>query len=93
MDFANEGRQEVIDYVTRKYGAEKVGQIITFGTLKPKAVIKDVARVLGLSFNDSQEIVNLIPDKADKNMSIASLLGEVAKFRQLLLFFSVYQHK
>lgn len=82
VDFANEGRQEVIDYVTRKYGAEKVGQIITFGTLKPKAVIKDVARVLGLSFNDSQEIVNLIPDKADRNMSIASLLGEVAKFRE-----------
>lgn len=82
VDFANEGRQEVIDYVTRKYGAEKVGQIITFGTLKPKAVIKDVARVLGLSFNDSQEIVNLIPDKADRDMSIASLLGEVAKFRE-----------
>lgn len=82
VDFANEGRQEVIDYVTRKYGAEKVGQIITFGTLKPKAVIKDVARVLGLSFNDSQDIIKHIPDKADKNMSIASLLGEVQKFRE-----------
>ena len=82
VDFANEGRQQVIDYVTKKYGEEKVGQIITFGTLKAKAVIKDVARVLEIPFAESNEIVKLIPDKPHKKASLASMLGEVEKFRQ-----------
>ena len=56
IDFCFERRQEVIDYVTRKYGKERVGQIITFGTLKPKAVLKDVARVLDISFDESNAI-------------------------------------
>ncbi len=62
IDFCFIRRSEVIDYVTRKYGAEKVGQIITFGTLKPKAVIKDVARVLDIPFAESNIITKLIPD-------------------------------
>ena len=82
VDFANEGRQQVIDYVTKKYGVEKVGQIITFGTLKAKAVIKDVARVLEIPFAESNEIVKLIPDMPHKKASLASMLGEVEKFRQ-----------
>ena len=82
VDFANEGRQQVIDYVTRKYGAEKVGQIITFGTLKAKAVIKDVARVLEIPFAESNDIAKLIPDMPHKKASLASMLGEVEKFRQ-----------
>ena len=82
VDFANEGRQQVIDYVTKKYGEEKVGQIITFGTLKAKAVIKDVARVLEIPFAESNEIVKLIPDMPHKKASLASMLGEVEKFRQ-----------
>ncbi|MBO7093926.1 MAG: DNA polymerase III subunit alpha, partial [Spirochaetia bacterium] len=82
VDFANEGRQQVIDYVTRKYGAEKVGQIITFGTLKAKAVIKDVARVLEIPFSESNDIAKLIPDMPHKKASLASMLGEVEKFRQ-----------
>ncbi|HQO67076.1 MAG TPA: hypothetical protein PLI66_10090, partial [Spirochaetales bacterium] len=49
VDFCYEGRGSVIDYVTEKYGEDRVGQIITFGTLKAKAVIKDVARALDLS--------------------------------------------
>ena len=66
VDFANEGRQQVIDYVTKKYGAEKVGQIITFGTLKAKAVIKDVARILEIPFAESNDIAKLIPDMPHK---------------------------
>ncbi|MCL1836566.1 MAG: DNA polymerase III subunit alpha [Treponema sp.] len=61
IDFANEGRDDVIKYVTEKYGTERVGQIITFGTLGAKAVIKDVARTLGISIDESDKIAKLIP--------------------------------
>ena len=62
VDFCFERRQEVIDYVTEKYGKDKVGQIITFGTLKAKAVLKDVARVMDLPFAESDKISKLVPD-------------------------------
>jgi DNA polymerase-3 subunit alpha len=61
IDFANEGRDEVMNYVTAKYGKERVGQIITFGTLGAKAVIKDVARTLGISIDEAEKIAKLIP--------------------------------
>jgi len=61
VDFANEGRDEVIRYVTEKYGRDQVGQIITFGTLGAKAVVKDVARTLGISIPESDMITKLIP--------------------------------
>lgn len=61
VDFCFERRGEVIDYVTRKYGREKVGQIITFGTLKTKLVIRDVARVLGLNYDEADAIAKLVP--------------------------------
>ena len=63
VDFADEGREDVIHYVTEKYGKDRVGQIITFGTLKAKAVIKDVARVLDIGFNESNILTKLVPDK------------------------------
>ena len=62
IDFCFERRDEVIKYVTRKYGEDRVAQIITFGTLKPKAVFKDVGRVLDISFAESNELTKLIPD-------------------------------
>ena len=61
IDFANEGRDEVMKYVTEKYGKERVAQIITFGTLGAKAVIKDVARTLSISIDESEKIAKLIP--------------------------------
>ncbi len=61
IDFCYEGRQEVIDYVTGKYGKEKVGQIITFAALKAKAVIRDVARVLDFPYAEADAIAKLIP--------------------------------
>jgi DNA polymerase-3 subunit alpha len=60
IDFGD-GREKVIDYVTQKYGTERVGQIVTIGTLKAKAVLKDVARVLGVSIEESEMITKLIP--------------------------------
>ena len=63
IDFCIEGRERVIDYVRDKYGHDKVCQICTFGTMLAKAAIKDVARALSFSFEDSNAITNLIPDQ------------------------------
>ena len=74
VDFCFERRQEVIDYVRRKYGDENVGQIITFGTLKAKAVVKDVGRVLNIPLSDVNAITKLIPVKAaDENVKEVTL--------------------
>jgi DNA polymerase-3 subunit alpha len=61
VDFCFERRDEVIDYVRRKYGEERVAQIITFGTIKGKQAIRDVGRVLGLSFAETDRICKLYP--------------------------------
>ncbi|MBE5858871.1 MAG: DNA polymerase III subunit alpha [Butyrivibrio sp.] len=61
VDFEYERRQEVIDYVTEKYGADKVVQIITFGTLQAKGVIRDVARVLDLPYSYGDALAKMIP--------------------------------
>ena len=61
VDFCYERRQEVIDYVARKYGADHVSQIITFGTLQAKGCIRDVGRVLGMSYQDTDAVAKAIP--------------------------------
>src|SRR6185503_114606 len=61
VDFCIRGRAQVIQYVKDKYGADRVAQIATFGTLKAKAAIKDVGRALGFSFADADAIAKLIP--------------------------------
>ena len=81
IDFCFERRSEVIDYVTRKYGTDRVAQIITFGTLKAKAVIKDVARVLDIPFSETNEISKLIP--ADPKMTIEKAMKEEPKLKEL----------
>lgn len=61
IDFCIFGREKVIEYVCDKYGKDKVAQIVTFGTMKAKAVIKDVGRALGLSYAETDRIAKLIP--------------------------------
>lgn len=61
IDFCYNRRDEVIEYVKRRYGADHVSQVISFGTLKARAVIRDVGRVLGMSYSDVDRIVKLIP--------------------------------
>ncbi|MDO4833522.1 MAG: DNA polymerase III subunit alpha [Bacillota bacterium] len=61
IDFCYERRGEVIDYVTRKYGTDNVSQIITFGTLKAKAAVRDVGRVLNISYQETDAIAKAIP--------------------------------
>ena len=61
VDFSDERRQEVIDYVARKYGQDHVSQIITFGTMSAKSVIRDVGRVLDVPYNEVDRLAKMIP--------------------------------
>jgi DNA polymerase-3 subunit alpha len=62
VDFCQTKRFKVIDYVTQKYGREQVGQIITFGSLKAKSVVRDVCRVMNLPFSEGDKIAKLVPE-------------------------------
>ena len=68
MDFCQARRQEVIDYVVEKYGRVNVAQIITFGKLLAKGVIRDVARVLDMAYKDADAMAKLIPDELGINL-------------------------
>jgi DNA polymerase-3 subunit alpha len=72
IDFCERRRGEVIEYVRNKYGSDSVTQIGTFGTLKAKAVLKDMARVMGVPFADANRVVGLIP--TDPKMTLAKAL-------------------
>ncbi|MDZ4229304.1 MAG: DNA polymerase III subunit alpha, partial [Patescibacteria group bacterium] len=61
LDFADDRRDEVIEYVASKYGKDKVAQIITFGTMEARGAIRDVGRVLGMPYSDPDKIAKLIP--------------------------------
>jgi DNA polymerase-3 subunit alpha len=74
IDFCEARRGEVIEYVTRKYGRENVAQIITFGTMKAKAVVRDVGRVLDMSYADVDKIAKMIP--FDLKMTLDKALEE-----------------
>jgi DNA polymerase-3 subunit alpha len=81
IDFANEGRDDVINYVISKYGKDRAGQIITFGTLGAKAVIKDVARVLGISIPESDMITKLI--SKDPKINLKKALEDETRLKEL----------
>lgn len=82
IDFCIEGRDRVINYVRDKYGHDKVCQIITFGTMMAKGVIKDVARVLGFSFEDSNAITNLIPEQL--KITLQESLEQEPRLKELI---------
>jgi DNA polymerase III subunit alpha len=79
VDFCERRRGEVIDYVTRKYGRENVAQIITFGTMKAKAVVRDVGRVLEMSYADVDRIAKQIPPALDMTLDKALAENPVLK--------------
>src|SRR5690606_18011520 len=62
IDFDDEGRQRVIDYVIEKYGSQQVAQIITYGTMAAKSSIRDAGRVLQLPLSDTDRVAKLVPD-------------------------------
>ena len=84
IDFCGEGRDEVIRYVTEKYGADKVAQIGTFGTMSAKAVVKDVGRVLGIPYADVDKVSKLIPSFRGKVFSIDRAIKEVKELKDLI---------
>ena len=71
IDFDDEGRQKVIDYVVDKYGRNQVAQIITFGSMGAKSAIRDVARVLGLPLDKSNQMAKLVPEKPGTTLAQA----------------------
>ena len=81
IDFCFERRQEVIDYVSRKYGAEKVVQIVTFGTLAAKGVIRDVGRVMDLPYAYVDNLAKMIPNEL--NITINRALDINPELRKL----------
>lgn len=92
IDFCYERRQEVIDYVVEKYGEDKVSQIITFGTMKAKAAVRDVGRALNVSYPETDAIAKAIPfelkmtiDKALKmNPELKASYDSDAKVKKVL---------
>ncbi|MYE61199.1 MAG: DNA polymerase III subunit alpha, partial [Candidatus Dadabacteria bacterium] len=84
VDFCGEHRDEVIRYVTEKYGADKVAQIGTFGTMSSKAVIKDVGRVLGLPYAEVDRLSKMIPSFRGKVFSIEEAVRKVKEIKERL---------
>jgi len=82
IDFCIEGRDRVINYVRDAYGHDKVCHIITFGTMLAKGVLKDVARALGFSFEDSQAITDLIPEQL--KITLQEALEQEPKLKELI---------
>jgi DNA polymerase-3 subunit alpha len=80
VDFCMEGRDRVIDYVSRKYGADKVSQIITYGTMAAKAVVRDTGRVLGMGYGHVDSIAKLIPTTL--GISLDDAIAESAELRE-----------
>ncbi len=84
VDFCQEKRYQVIDYVRQRYGAEAVSQIATFGTMASKAVVRDVGRVLGLPYGLCDRISKLIPTEGVKPVSLAKALELEPQLQELM---------
>jgi DNA polymerase III subunit alpha len=80
IDFADDRRADVIEYVRQKYGRDCVAQIITFGTMGAKSVVRDVGRVMGLSYGDCDRLAKMIP--TDLKMSLALALKQSPEFKE-----------
>ena len=82
IDFDDEGREKVMDYVIKKYGRDKVAQIVTFGTMAAKSSIRDVARVLKLPLPEADRLAKLVPERP--GTTLASAYKEVPELNQAL---------
>ncbi len=81
IDFCERRRGEVIDYVTQKYGRANVAQIITFGTMKARAVVRDVARVMDIPYADADRVAKAVPPALD--MTLAKALEENPALKEM----------
>jgi DNA polymerase-3 subunit alpha len=82
IDFCYERRQEVIDYVTQKYGADHVAQIVTFGTLQTRAAIRDVGRAMGMPYASVDAVAKLIPNSF--HITIDQAVQKSAELRRVM---------
>ena len=82
IDFADSRRDEVIEYVTRKYGDDRVAQIITFGTLGAKAAIRDVGRTMGLTYAEADRVAKSVPNEL--NISLERAIDTSPQLRELM---------
>ncbi|HXB59186.1 MAG TPA: DNA polymerase III subunit alpha [Candidatus Acidoferrales bacterium] len=80
IDFADDRRADVIEYVRKKYGNDSVAQIITFGTMGAKSVVRDVGRVMGLAYGDCDRLAKMIP--ADLKMDLTKALKQSSDLKQ-----------
>ncbi len=99
VDFCEARRGEVLEYVRQKYGERRVSQIITFGKLKAKSVVRDVGRVMGLSYRDADRIAKMIPNElnitlasaAEKNPELKRAIETEPETRQLLEYAKILE--
>jgi len=82
VDFCEARRGEVLEYVRQKYGERRVAQIITFGKLKAKSVVRDVGRVLGWSYRDADRIAKMIPNEL--NITLETAAGKNAELKRAI---------
>jgi len=83
IDFCQERRDEVIAYVTREYGKDRVAQIITFGKLQARAAVRDVGRVLGLPYGQVNKVAELIPNNPAKPVTLQQAIDGEPKLQEL----------
>ena len=83
IDFCQDRRDEVIDYVKREYGADRVAQIITFGKLQAKAAVRDVGRVLGMPYGQVDKIASLIPNNPANPVSLGDAIKGEPKLQEM----------
>ncbi len=81
VDFCFERRGEVIEYVRQKYGKESVGQIVTFGTLKSRAAVKDVGRTLGFTPGETDALAKLIPNAPNFSLTVKEAIEQVPEVK------------
>ena len=82
VDFCQENRHRVIDYVTKKYGEESVSQIITYGRLQTRAAIRDVGRVLGMTFEEVDVVSKLVPDRL--GIALQEAIDEEPRIKEMM---------
>ena len=83
VDFCFERRGEVIEYVRQKYGKESVCQIVTFGTMKSRAAIKDVGRTLGFTPQETDALAKLIPNQPNFSLTVAEAVEQIKEVKEL----------
>ena len=82
MDFADDRRNEVVQYVAQKYGEDRVAQVITFGRMEARVAIRDIGRVLGLPYEDPDKIAKLIPNVPGHKTSLSDAIDQVPELQE-----------